>query len=323
MERDVKLPGGALSTSRIGFGGAYLAGGAERAASLRNVAVALDAGYRHFDVAPAYGMGLAEDILGEALKGRRDHVTIATKVGLDRPKSSLKSQVMRFLATPVRRLLPGLTKSLGQKMYQASVTYGRFDLAFVESSFHDSLRRLQTDYVDILHLHEASVDDITPELLTWLDKAKQAGKLRAFGLASQKARVNQILARHGAVFDLVQYSWSIVDTETSEADAYSFRITHRAIMNAYSKIQELFKSDMALVGQLSQQTGIDLGEEDNLSLVLLSAALVNNPGGVVLAGSRKAERIKGNLGALNETYLDGGRRLLNVLENKGLFKEKV
>lgn len=322
MNMTVQLPGGNLDIERLGFGCAYLAGGGEKANSLRNVSTAMDVGYRHFDVAPAYGMGFAEDILGQALVGNRANVTIASKVGLARPKSPLKSQIVRFLATPVRRFMPGLTKSLGQKMYQANVQYGRFDVQFVEASVHESLRRLRTDYLDILHLHEVRPEDISQELLTWLSKARDSGMCRAIGIASQKSRVDAILLSYAKFFDVAQYSWSLMDTDATSSDAFPFRITHRAIMNAHQAILSRFAEDPNLRAKLSTQAGIDLSEGDNLSLALLGSALVQNENGIVLAGSRKAERIAANWQAIADPkFQSAGRSLMNAFEHNPLQRK--
>ena len=74
-----------IASSSFGFGTAYLG----RRHGLRDgsklLSAAFDGGITHFDTAPMYGLGLAERILGRFLTGRRDAVTVATKVGLPAP----------------------------------------------------------------------------------------------------------------------------------------------------------------------------------------------------------------------------------------------
>ena len=72
----------ALIAQRLGFGCGRLKGGHEKANALRLVHAALDMGLRHFDTAPPYGLGMSEAVLGEALKGRQEDVTVVTKAGL-------------------------------------------------------------------------------------------------------------------------------------------------------------------------------------------------------------------------------------------------
>src|SRR3954452_8900176 len=85
-------------SSRLGFGCGSVMGRVGRAASLRAIAAALDAGITHFDVARLYGYGEAETLLGEALRGRRDRVVIASKFGLMPPQASRALRRLKPLA---------------------------------------------------------------------------------------------------------------------------------------------------------------------------------------------------------------------------------
>src|SRR5690242_20763852 len=79
---------GALVVSRIGLGAMTMAGtytsegGLDNAESIRTIRRALDLGVTHIDTAEIYGPYLSEEIVGEAIKGRRDQVVVATKFGL-------------------------------------------------------------------------------------------------------------------------------------------------------------------------------------------------------------------------------------------------
>ena len=101
-------------------------------------------------------MGTAEEVLGEALKSRRHDVTVATKVGIARPKHPRAVMFMRSVAAPLRKLVPGLTRRVGASAYTGLTARAKFGPDFVEASLTDSLRRLRTDYVDLLLLHEVS-----------------------------------------------------------------------------------------------------------------------------------------------------------------------
>jgi len=75
-----------IKVSVIGFGawaiGGWMWGGTDHQQSVRAVEAAIDAGINLIDTAPAYGQGLSEQIVGQAIKGKRDQVIIATKCGL-------------------------------------------------------------------------------------------------------------------------------------------------------------------------------------------------------------------------------------------------
>ena len=122
-----------LNVSELGLGSAFMAGQGQDGAD-RCVDYAVDHGVNYFDTAANYGDGRDETMLGAALKGKRDKVVLATKVGfINRERYRLDGH-----------------RSTDQLMEQ----------------FEGSLKRLQTDYVDIIQVHEADylkwwTDDIS------------------------------------------------------------------------------------------------------------------------------------------------------------------
>ncbi|MDX1600055.1 MAG: aldo/keto reductase [Anaerolineales bacterium] len=121
--------------------------------SIRAIHAALDAGVSFFDTAANYGAGHSEKVLGEALRGRRDQVVIATKFGhiIDE---------------------------------QAKTVYADNDqiLDNVRSDLEGSLQRLDTDSIDIYQLHEGGYDvERAEELRGRLEDFVQEGKIRWYG----------------------------------------------------------------------------------------------------------------------------------------------
>lgn len=118
---------------------------------------AYDLGVRHFDTAAAYARGRNEEMVGRVIKeaGARDKVIIATKIMVPQSRQ-------------------GLTKD------QAKARY----LEMLEAS----LKRLQTDYIDIVHVHDVSdVKDVgNPGLLEGMAAAKKQGKARAVGFSTHQ-----------------------------------------------------------------------------------------------------------------------------------------
>ena len=132
--------------------------------SIRAIQAALDAGVTLFDTAANYGVGHSERILGEALKGRRDRAVIATK--------------------------------FGHVLNEADKVVHRDDaqiLANVRSDVDNSLRRLQTDWIDVYQLHQGSYSpELAVELRGVLEELVQAGKIRWYGWSTDlvnRARV--------------------------------------------------------------------------------------------------------------------------------------
>ena len=121
--------------------------------SIRAVHAALDLGVNFFDTAANYGAGHSETVLGRALDGRRAGVVIATKFG----------HIVNE---------------------QEKTVYGDPDLIVenVRTDLENSLRRLQTDFIDIYQLHEGDYSpELAPELQSVLEELVEAGKIRWYG----------------------------------------------------------------------------------------------------------------------------------------------
>jgi len=121
--------------------------------SIRAVHAAIDMGVNFFDTAANYGAGHSEMVLGQALKGKRDKVVIATKFGhiVDEEKKTVYGSPDRIIKN-------------------------------VPKDIENSLRRLQTDYVDIYQLHAGDYDPkMALELQVILEELVSAGKIRWYG----------------------------------------------------------------------------------------------------------------------------------------------
>lgn len=306
------LPASSFSTSAIGFGCASLSAGSSRRHSIALVHAAYDAGIRHFDVAPPYGMGTAEDVLGEALKHCRNDVTIATKVGFSRPRHAWAVMQIRSLAAPLRKVVPQLTRRVGASKYRGLTSRPKLDTSFVQSSLAESLRRLRTNHVDLLLLHEVTLDDLTDDLLECLETLRRRGKVRSLGTGTSYENTLAIRNAYSSFFDVWQYSWSILDTD--QLPPIDFTVTHRAIQGAQAPLRDWLRSDLGRTRRLSDATGIDLSVEDNLGFVLLGAAIAHNSGGITLVSTRQKNRVAANARLLSDrTFVAAGQRLIAAM----------
>ena len=188
-----KVPALTLGTGTFGGGNEFFKawGGSDVAEATRLVDICLEAGLSMFDSADGYSNGLAEEILGQAIKGRRDKVLISTKGSFPRG--------------------PG-PNELGSSRHHLT------------RAVEASLRRLGTDYIDLYQLH--AFDALTPveEALGTLDGMVRAGKIRYIGcsnfsgwhlLKSLAASEKHGLARyvaHQAYYSLVgrEYEWELM-----------------------------------------------------------------------------------------------------------------
>lgn len=145
-----------LPVSVVGLGCNNLGRRIDRDASHAVVRAALDAGITLFDTADIYGSppGASESLLGEALKGERDNVVVATKFGMDMEGANGPDWDAR-----------------GSRRY-------------IYRAVEASLRRLDTDWIDLYQLHEP--DQITPieETLAALTDLVRAGKVRYVGCSN-------------------------------------------------------------------------------------------------------------------------------------------
>jgi aryl-alcohol dehydrogenase-like predicted oxidoreductase len=127
--------------------------------AVRMLHEARDLGITFYDAADTYGNGRSEEQLAKAFAGRRDDVVIATKFGYD-----------FYTHASDRR---------GQQELPQDVSP-----AFIRKALDESLRRLQTDHIDIYQLHNAKMEHVDDEAMwTTLEELKQAGKIRMYGVA--------------------------------------------------------------------------------------------------------------------------------------------
>ncbi|WP_435145690.1 aldo/keto reductase [Halobaculum sp. P14] len=149
-----------VEVSEVGFGawvvGTDWWGDRSDADAVDMVEYALDQGVTYFDTGDVYGHGRSEELMGEALAEHRDEVTVSTKIGYD------------FYNNPQAghgELPKDLTPS------------------YVREAVDKSLDRLDMDYVDVLYLHNANVDEVTDEVLETLYDLRDEGRFDALGWA--------------------------------------------------------------------------------------------------------------------------------------------
>lgn len=190
-----------LQASVVGLGTWVLGGGAiwgtdtDDAESVRAIHTALDAGINLIDTAPAYGWGRSEEVVGRAIRGRRNQVILATKCGLwtDDDRGSFFTE---FDGRIMRRSL-------------------RPDTITVE--IERSLKRLGVECIDLYQVHWPSVPpDFTPiaDTMACLLGARDAGKIRALGVCNVVPDELEDYLRCGAVVsDQFRYSMLHRDPE--------------------------------------------------------------------------------------------------------------
>lgn len=155
MER-LKLPGTEIEISRIGLGCMSLRGDFKHDQTI--ISVALDGGINFLDTADLYQNGLNEEIVGMSIREKRNEVVLATKVG-----NEMNPDGNGWSWNP------------------------RKD--YILKAVEKSLKRLQTDYIDLYQLHGGTIEDPLEETFEAFEILKSQGKIRAFGISSIRPNV--------------------------------------------------------------------------------------------------------------------------------------
>jgi aryl-alcohol dehydrogenase-like predicted oxidoreductase len=168
---------GPLEVTVVGLGCNNFGGRLDEDGTRAVVDAALDAGVTFFDTADIYGnKGGSEELLGRVLQGRRDQVVLATKFG----------------------------KPMGDGAER------RGTASYIRAALDASLRRLQTDTIDLYQHHEEDTATPLEETIGTLDELVREGKIRAYGTSNYRPETLErahALAREAYVSEQSEYSW--------------------------------------------------------------------------------------------------------------------
>ena len=283
--RQIELPGSELRLSRLGFGTAGLMARLGRRESVRLLEIAHDSGITHFDTARAYGYGEAEAALGDFLAGRRDAVTVTTKLGMLPPRRSRALQGAKAVGRVGARALPAL-RPLLRRGAQSMASSGAFEPVAARASLETSLRELRVETVDLLLLHECRPADLQTEgLHDFLEQVVAEGKVRAFGIGTDRASTAAIVASRPEFARIVQVRQTVADPALELPPGIGL-ITHSAVV--------------PLVEAVSEAARAEGWSRDTVGRLLLAGALRANQAGAVLFSSTDEGRIRANAALADE-----------------------
>lgn len=203
--RRVTLEGTDIEVSRLSFGTGSLHHLPFSRWRQNLLSAAYDQGFTHFDTAPYYGFGIAEEELGRFIIGRRGRVTTATKFGIYPPSGDPPSLLSVWGRKAVGNIIPRFSRP-------------RIDWSCdgATRSLELSLRRLRVERIDLLLLHEPDQAAVhSQQFLDWFRIEKDKGKIRAWGLAGQASSMNMWLANNHPLGMVLQVRDSL---EGKEAD---------------------------------------------------------------------------------------------------------
>jgi aryl-alcohol dehydrogenase-like predicted oxidoreductase len=173
-----------LVVSEYGLGCARVGGifQSGSAGFLDLLSFAFDRGITFFDTADMYSQGESEALIGKALRGKRDRIVIASKAGYKLPTQRRLAGKLKPLLRPVIQAL----KIRRDRLPSASrgALSQDFSPKYLRGAVEGSLKRLRTDYLDVLQLHSPPLEVIERgEYLSGLQELQRAGKVRYFGIA--------------------------------------------------------------------------------------------------------------------------------------------
>nr|WP_315394172.1 aldo/keto reductase [uncultured Sphingobacterium sp.] len=308
-----KLGNTALELSAITYGsfaiGGNMWGGNEKKDSIASVHASLDHGVTSIDTAPFYGFGLSEEMIGEAIKGKdRSKIQLLTKFGLVWDGSNQGKGEFFFDASENGKTIP---------------VYKFASKANIIKELEESLKRLGTDYIDLLQIHWPDSTTAISETMEALEVLIQQGKIRAAGVCNYS--VDQ-LKEASATLTLAsnQVSYSMLN-RSIEQDLVPYALENQTGIIAYSPMErglltgkyftentlkqddhrngyfsqfdlEKVKSLIATLAPIAQNKGVTVAQ-----LVLRWTTL--QPGiTVVLAGARNASQSIANAQAMDINF---------------------
>ncbi|MHA1180783.1 MAG: aldo/keto reductase, partial [Alphaproteobacteria bacterium] len=223
-----KIGASGISATAVGLGtwaiGGWMWGGTDEAQSIAAIQGAIDEGLTLIDTAPVYGQGVSEQIVGRAIRGRRDKVVLATKCGLVWHVRH-GNHFFDYDGEPVHRHL------------------GRDSIIY---EVEQSLKRLGTDVIDHYITHWQDPTTPVDETMDALERLKAQGKIRSIGASNTAPDEVRAYVEAGQL-DAIQEEYSLVKRDIEE--------THLPLCAEHG-VATLSYSSLAL-GLLSGRIGPD------------------------------------------------------------------
>jgi len=257
---------------------------------IRAVHAAIEHGINYFDVAPMYGVTLAETRLGKALKGKREKIFLATKC------CRYDEDAFDFSAKRV------------------------------ETSIDESLKRLQTDYVDVYQIHDVEFGDrnqVLEEAIPAALKVKESGKARFVGITGLPVHYLKYLAEQTDIDTIL--SWAHYNLVEDEMDTVLTPICHKkgiGLINSSPLLQRLLterpipawhrspsrvRNKMPEVIRLCKDYGWDIAD------VAMRYCLDYPHVATTIVGMSKQRNVEANVRVLN---MESNPELLSKIEEK-------
>ncbi len=315
-----------VKVTRLTFGawaiGGWMWGGADKNDAIKAIHKSLDLGITTIDTAPVYGFGLSEEIVGEAIKGVRKDVQILTKYGMIWDKKIGK---FYFNSTDNEGKPVSLYRYAGKES--------------VINECEKSLKRLRTDYIDLLQIHWSDPTTPIQETMEAMEILLKSGKIRAAGVCNYNLEDMKIAAAFTRLAsNQVPYSMLKRDIEK---DTVPWCIKNNVSILAYSPLQRGLltgkiktgyrfnegdtrpttphyrDSNIKKTNEFLEKLKPLAGDKNATLTQLVLRWTMQMPGmTVVLAGARNPAQVQENAGALNFKLEVEEMEMINALLDK-------
>ncbi len=265
-----------LQISELGLGCMSL--GSDENEAIQTIHAAIDAGINYIDTADLYDFGRNEEIVGKALKDRRDQVVLATKVG--------------------------------NRWNQSKDTWS-WDPSkkHIQEGVKESLLRLNTDYIDLYQLHGGTIEDHYEETIEAFDELVKEGTIRYYGISSIRPNVFQRFSKHSSI-QSVMMQYNVLERRPeeffSQLAKQSISVIVRGAVakglltnNWQNKIKSsgyMSYSEHELIETINQLTQL-LDQDQTLHSLALHYLLQNNAVSSLAVGARDQKQLSENISA--------------------------
>lgn len=290
-----------LLVSEIGLGCMSLGTDENKAVSL--IHEALDRGVNFLDTADIYDDGRNEEIVGSALKGRRQDIILATKAGNVR--------------------VPG----------QSGLTWDP-SKQHILSAVKESLRRLKTDYIDLYQLHGGTLEDNMEETIEAFEQLKREGVIRYYGISSIRPNVIREYVQRAQIVSVMS-QYSLLDRR-GEEEVYPLLDEHGISVIARGPVASGALADgrddkaakgfldysAAQITDIRHQLRPLVSEQRSMSQTAIRYALHHPAVATVIPGASSRTQLLENIGAAEAPSLtEAEYELLREMTNANLYTQ--
>ncbi|MFP7297761.1 aldo/keto reductase [Neobacillus niacini] len=297
-----KLGNSELWVTELGLG--CMSIGTEEKAARAIIEAALEEGINYFDTADLYDFGENEKIVGDALKGVREKVILATKVG-----NRWKSDKSGWSWDPSK--------------------------SYIKEAVKQSLKRLGTDYIDLYQLHGGTIEDRIDETIDAFEELKSEGFIRYYGISSIRPNViREYVQKSNLISVMMQYS--ILDRRPEE-ESLPFLHEHGISVVTRGPLAKGLLSDKMLekvsekgYQDYSEQELLDvlpplkdrLASDRSFSEIALQYNLAHPAVASVIAGASSPEQVRINASSVRSQPLTEQEvTIIKGLSKAGIYKE--